>query len=166
MVDPKTRNSTTGMHDESTHTEGVGGRQEQTPADPGGGGYLDNCTDFKNRVSRERADAANDPRLADLRNYGLNSRWLTVASIIGFDEFMAMWQMLDEIACRRSGDDTAEIRFRLPRFKKYLKHQRNLYIKSLAEDKNMPTVQIQKIIEHENHEKLSPNYIRRLRRPQ
>ena len=164
MAEPETRNSIEEIPLEPAEYRGsshrVGGRHKGTPTTLGGGGYLDNCTDFKNRVALARRA---DPRLHELRKFGLNSRWMIVASVIGFDEFMALWQVLDEIErARRAREKSVTIRFRLPRFKHYLRHQRNLWLHHLATEQNLTLKAIQNMLKRETGEELSIFHIKRI----
>lgn len=91
-----------------------------------GGGYLDICNGASTPLGAPLAPAP-DPRLAELRRAGLPQPWPRVAASLGYDTFMEVWQALATV-------DGADSRRRvvLPKIQPYLRHQRNLLIRSMG----------------------------------
>lgn len=101
---------------------GVGGRQGAETAPTGGGGYPDDCNKKKFDLS--------DSRLNELRAIGLQRSWLSLAALIGVDNFLTVWRVLcQEIDMR--GDMQ---RIYVPRFRTYLRYQRNRTILALSSE--------------------------------
>ena len=85
---------------ETARLEGVGVRQTDNSPAAGGGGYLEIYTfsELPIRPSEKNRAASppeKDPRLNQLREIGLNHIWQEVASAIGYDNFIKMWEILD-----------------------------------------------------------------------
>jgi hypothetical protein len=121
---------------------GVGARQGQGHGLAGGGGYLNGCTPSKVGQRRLKKIAKNfsqkpevDPREASLLDeldaMGLSSVMLNVARTIGFDNFMAMWRILDGAHEAISENDSG-IYIRLQRLSAYRRYQRNRFIEAMA----------------------------------
>jgi hypothetical protein len=76
-----------------------------------------------------------DPREASLLDeldaMGLSSVMLNVARTIGFDNFMAMWRILDGAHEAISENDSG-IYIRLQRLSAYRRYQRNRFIEAMA----------------------------------
>lgn len=96
----------------------VGARHRDNHLSRGGGGYQDNCIPLELSVQKNRA-------LDELRDIGLSSKWLPLVKQIGMDNFVAVWQHLDAMT------DSGKSLY-VPCFSRYLSHQRNLVIRSLA----------------------------------
>lgn len=141
--------------------QGVGGRQEAAPRAAGGGGYLDICgaPGFKRTAA---AAFPADPRLDELRQIGLPYRWLQVAQSIGVDAFLITWQILDQE--NRDGGGGARARFRVPMFSRYLRFQRNRYVRTLAES-GKRVHEIQQSVRLQLCEELSERHIARIISP-
>ncbi|MDH5634045.1 MAG: hypothetical protein OEZ10_13815 [Gammaproteobacteria bacterium] len=111
------RNSKHGMTDQ---VQRVGGRHEYMPLALEGGGYLDICN-----ISKPAYRGATDPRLDILRKLGLSDAWLAIATIVGFDEFIFSWAIMD--------DETATTALSaMPRFSRFKKYVRDQMIMDLA----------------------------------
>lgn len=100
-----------------------------------------------------------DPRLAELREMGLGHRWLVLASAIGYDNFIIAWQILDDDEQWRQD---SRGRIVVPRFSRFLRYQRNRYIKALSAEENASGKQIAKKVKAETGESLSEAHIHRL----
>ena len=157
---------------------GVGGRLGENPTQPGGGGYLNECTTSKgdqggqkksrffseNLANGENAKAPVDSRetalLDELDSMGLSRVMLRVAHTIGFDNFMRMWGILD--ASYETLDDTGSgINVRLPRQSAYKRFQRNRFIEALAQmGKSQPEISL--TVKRELGEKITDRHVRRL----
>jgi len=92
MPDRETRSSVDGIpcgdiipRDQVRHP---GGSAAPAEAPGEGGGYPDGCTTTEAR--------SGDPRLRELRDSGLDRRWLAVAERIGVDRFFEAWRVLSE----------------------------------------------------------------------
>lgn len=121
---------------------GVGARHARDDAAGGGGGYLSGCTPPEvglrgsKKIARKLlADGKADPReaalLGELEAMGLSSVMLQVACTIGFDNFMAMWAILDS-SYEAIAENDSGIYIRLQRLKSYKRYQRNRFIESLV----------------------------------
>lgn len=71
-----------------------------------------------------------DPRLAELEEMGLFTEWLLVAREIGYEKFLTMWRILDEI---NHGQTRDAARLYVPCWSSYLRLQRNKAILSMRE---------------------------------
>lgn len=120
----------------------VGARQGKGEAKPGGGGYLNGCTpsevgqgDLKKNgrkfSPRPDLDAREAALLSELDAMGLSSVMLQIAQCIGFDNFMAMWAVLDGTH-EALADNDSGIYVRLPRLSAYRRYQRNRFIEAMA----------------------------------
>ena len=125
-----------------SHLQGVGARQGTNAVRGGGGGYLDECTSSefghggsKKIARRQFANLPPDPReaalLDELDAMGLSSVMLQVAYTIGFDNFMAMWEILDR-SYEALADNESGIYLRMQRLRAYKRYQRNRFIEALA----------------------------------
>jgi len=108
--------------------DGVGGRQASAHPPAGGGGYQNICTVFNFHLDGEQKKR--DPRLEELREMGLRRVLQDIAAAIGVDNTLKMWRIIDASETRL-GDD-GEIRLPFPRYKSYLRYQRNRYIETLV----------------------------------
>lgn len=151
--------------------QGVGGRRGQSTLSPGGGGYLNDCTgsEVGNWPRKKIADlalkpAVDSPReralLAELAAMGLSNALLTVASAIGFDAFMTMWQILDQ-SDELLSDSGSRILARLPRLSAYRRYQRNRFVELLA-SMGLSQPEIRNKIKRELGEEISNRHTRRL----
>jgi hypothetical protein len=138
------------VHAASTAEPGVGGRQALSDPPQGGGGYLDECTP---------PEVAQDLRLRELQEIGLSSTWLSVARLLGYDAFVAMWRLLSSKPELRDDDDQIELRLRP--FRSYERYQRNRYIDTLVAAGLKP-IEIYAMVHSELGEKLSRRHIERL----
>lgn len=105
-----------------------GGSAKRPRRAPHGGGYQDVCTKTGAAVGA-RPPAAPDPRLAELRRVGLPQPWPRVAALLGYDDFMRLWQAMTTVD--NLGDRDRVV---WPKLSTYLRYQRNLYMRSLAAD--------------------------------
>jgi len=101
--------------------KGVGARQAAGRPGRGGGGYLNG------RTSPEVQD---DPRLREFAEIGLSATWLQVASLLGYDQFVAMWRLLSQDESLRSIHNQIVVKLRP--FERYERYQRNRYIETLV----------------------------------
>lgn len=132
--------------------EGVGARQAGDQGGYGGGGYQDECID---------PELFEDGRVRELAEMGLPRVWLAVAEQIGYDNFMAMWRVLDAAMELRSDSDSM-ILVQLRRYRSFQRFQRNRYIESLAPLLSDAEIQMRVIAELD--EKLHLSHIRRIAR--
>lgn len=103
------------------HGQGVGGRHRERPPAPGGGGYLDVYI----------KTGAADPRLLELAEMNLSSKWIQIAAAIGVDAFLVVWRILDD-SQSNSAQTGYATRLRVPLFSQYMKYQRNKVIHALS----------------------------------
>lgn len=156
--------------------QGVGGRQATPLPSRRGGGYLNGCT------ASEVGQGPNAPRkkfakfalsgagapdqireaqlLFELDAMGLSTTMLQVAAEIGFDNFMAMWQILDRAPEALTETESA-IHVRLPRLQAYRRYQRNRFVEALAAA-GWTQPEIRAKVKAELGEKLSDRHMRRL----
>lgn len=150
---------------------GVGARQAHGHAGAGGGGYLSTCTppEVRQRGSKKiakifSASPNGDPReaalLDELDAMGLSRVMLQVAHAIGFDNFMAMWHILDASFEARADNDSG-IYVRLQRLSAYRRYQRNRFIEAMAA-MGMAQPEIARAVERDLGEKVSDRHIWRL----
>jgi len=98
--------------------------------------------------------------LEELDAMGLSRVMLQVAHAIGFDNFMAMWRILDG-AYETLTDNESGIAVRLPRLAAYKRYQRNRFIEAMAAmGKTQP--EISRSVHRELGEKVSDRHIWRL----
>lgn len=156
----QTRSSSEEMTDSDGQIDWVGGRQGQTSTLGGGGGYQDNCTHggFQDGGSGGKAD----PRINELREMHIGRKWIQIAETIGFDNFMAMWAILDEDNIKNDGLSCDRVRIWVPVFKRYLRYQRNRYILSRAADGDASPQDLQAEIKKLLSESLSIHHIKRI----
>jgi len=131
---------------------GVGGRHTHPPTPTEGGGYLDVCT-------KNDAAPLADPRLAELAEVGLSSIWIRIAASIGVDQFLVVWQILDEV--NLEGEQRDRVRIRVPLFAKFKRLQRIKLILAYAQAE-MPHPDIKKMIKAELGEELTLTHIQRI----
>lgn len=157
---------------------GVGGRQGPGHGPEGGGGYLNGCTPPEvpkgarkkfSKISRfalraEIGTAPADPReaalLEELDAMGLSRVMLQIAHTIGFDNFMAMWRILDG-AHEAIADNDSGIYIRLQRLSAYRRYQRNRFIEAMAAI-GMSHPEISLSVKRDLGEKVSDRHIWRL----
>lgn len=150
---------------------GVGGRQGQGHDQEGGGGYLNECTPPEVRARKSKKNFADfcansqlDPReaslLSELDAMGMSRVMLQVAHAIGFDNFMAMWQILDG-AHEAMADNDSGIYIRLQRMSAYKRYQRNRFIEAMASI-GMSQPEISLSVKRDLGEKVSDRHIWRL----
>jgi hypothetical protein len=136
-----------------------------------GGGYLDECTgsELQPRAPKKFAAIAvsgagtaeqirEAQLLTELDAMGLSSVMLQVAAQIGFDNFMAMWQVLDNAP---EVEHESAIVIRLPRLQAYRRYQRNRFVEALAAA-GWTQPEIREKVKAELGEKLSQRHTRRL----
>ena len=137
--------------------EGVGARHKNPPPPQQGGGYLNICTDSEVCLL-ENAPAS----LSELAAMGVSRTWCNVASAIGTEAFLEVWQILDQ-----SHDQGAElngsIRVTVPRYERFLRYQRNRVIRSLVNQGKSPVV-IQQYLQAEMGIKISLRTVQRVAR--
>lgn len=144
------RNSEHEMNQADRSTGGVGARQESPPAPARGGGYLDICSvseaRFPARMGRD-----------ELRRMGLSRMWLDVADVVGPEQFLRVWQVIDQHAA----EDYGNLRIRIPRFSRFLRFQRNRYIRTLAQA-GYSVAEIQQRVQRELGASLHVESVRKL----
>jgi hypothetical protein len=101
----------------------VGARHEGSDGSAGGGGYPDNCTYFEISATEKKTA---DVILAELKEMNLRDDLLLMAEKIGGDKFVQLWQVFDFMY---AGQSEGRFRISFPSFNKYLKYQRNEFIK-------------------------------------
>jgi len=96
-------------------------------------------------------------RLAELRALGLNRTLMAMAERIGFEPFMAVWEVLS------SSEQVMENGHRLlvPAYSTYLRYQRNLLIRQLREDGLTPA-QIAHEVLVRTGQKITPGWVQRM----
>lgn len=137
---------------------GVGGRQTDPRPSVRGGGYQHECRARRSPVRPPGAPpASDDPRIEELRRIGIGRVWLRVAHAIGFEGFMAAWQVL------ASDDAVLDDRSRVlvPSPTRYTRYQRNLLIKQLDEAGKAPR-EIVSEIKRLLGEQINENHVQRL----
>jgi hypothetical protein len=150
---------------------GVGARQGEEAAQPGGGGYLDGCTPsevgqrgLKKIAKNFSQNPALDPReaalLDELDAMGLSRVMLQIAHTIGFDNFMAMWRILDT-SYEAIAENDSGIYIRLQRLSAYRRYQRNRFIEAMAA-MGMSQQEISQSVKRDLGEKVSDRHIFRL----
>lgn len=153
------------------HEQGVGGRQGIGHDQPGGGGYLNGCTPpevcqrpLKKNFADFLANSQLDPReaalLSELDAMGLSHVMLQIAQTIGFDNFMAMWRILDG-SYEAMADNDSGIYIRLQRLSAYKRFQRNRFIEAMAA-MGMSQPEISRSVKRDLGEKVSDRHIWRL----
>lgn len=141
----------------NTNDSQVGGRQRPLRLPAGGGGYQNVHTPTGAAVGARRAAA--DPRLAELRRVGLPRIWITIANAIGFDAFMAQWQIL-----MQHGHVDDRNRIVVPNLQRYMRFQRNQLIRQLVLD-GLCLDEIRQRVQEATGEMLSESHIRRAAAP-
>ncbi|MCW7553666.1 hypothetical protein NX722_13715 [Endozoicomonas gorgoniicola] len=135
--------------------EGVGARHKHSHPPLQGGGYLNICTDSEVCLP-ENSPAS----LSELAAMGVSRTWCNVASAIGTEAFLEVWQILDQ-----SHDQGAElngsIRVTVPRYERFLRYQRNRVIRSLANQGKNPA-DIQKYLKAEMNIDISLRTVQRI----
>ena len=157
---------------------GVGARQGQGHGLEGGGGYLSGCTPSevangvqKNSAKKSRvfrmaesgaapADLREAALLDELDAMGLSRVLLQVAHAVGFDNFMAMWRVLDGSHESLSDNDSG-IYIRMPRMAAYKRYQRNRFIEAMA-GMGMTHPEISRSVKRDLGETVSDRHIWRL----
>lgn len=119
------------------------------------------------RLDAQTLDGVNsqlDPReaalLSELDAMGLSRVMLQIAQAIGFDNFMAMWQILDG-SHEAIAENDSGIYIRLQRLSSYKRFQRNRFIESMA-SMGMPQHEISRSVTRDLGEKVSDRHIFRL----
>ena len=164
---------------------GVGGRHAPGQPPQGGGGYLNGCTPQKvanGEKKREKngtkkiaeilrfcpnvrvGDATPDTReaalLDELDAMGLSRVMLQIARVISFDNFMAMWHILDA-SPELFDEGESGISLRIPRLSAYKRYQRNRFIEAMAAI-GKTRLEITHAVKHELGEKLGKRHMNRL----
>lgn len=134
----------------SPRAGGVGARRRKAAPAGGGGGYLNGCTPSELRA---------DPRLRELAEIGLSATWLSVAHLLGYDQFVELWRLLSSDPVLRNDDDQIELRLRPIRALE--RYQRNRYIATLVQSGIKPS-QIHEMVRSDLGERLSLRHIKRL----
>lgn len=159
------RNSNTGI-DQRTGggpchggvSQGVGGRHKGEGPPVGGGEYLDVCAKTADPLKGPKK-FARDPRLNELREMGLAGHWVDIAESIGVDNFVTVWQILDQ--ADHIEDVGSGLRVWVPRYKLFLRYQRNRLIQSLAQS-GESVKKIRAIIKKNINESLTSRHIGRI----
>lgn len=140
-------------------TEGVGGRQGNSPIPSQGGGYPNIC----NFLNFQPADDQKkiDPRLTELKKIGLRQGWIRVAEEIGFDAFLRVWRILD--ADPESYSSRGRLEIPLREYSTYLRFQRNRYIETLS-DMGLDATNIRERLKDQLREKMSLRHISRIQK--
>jgi hypothetical protein len=131
--------------------QGVGARRPGRPRRRRGGGYLNE------RISSDVWEVA---KLHELEVMGLPGVWLEVAAVIGYDDFMAMWAILDRSIQLRSESESM-IDVKLRRLASFRRFQRNRFIESLVKA-GLDDKAIQAMVHAQLGESLSLSHIFRL----
>ena len=156
MPNSEKRSRTDGMTASTPRTPGsaggVGGRHRNPPPPPEGGGYLDVYT-------KNGEPLLIDPRLGELAEAGLSTLWLRVASVVGVDQFLVIWRLLDEVNAGAEVRDA--VRLRVPLFSNYEKMQRNKLILAYQQA-GQPPEEIQKKLKVDLCEDISLRHIKRV----
>ncbi|PHS20254.1 MAG: hypothetical protein COA86_02880 [Kangiella sp.] len=108
---------------DSGSSSGVGARHKGSGLSQQGGGYLDNC--IYSEISLSEKKTANTI-LSELKEMGLRDDLLMMAEKVGADKFVQIWQAFDYMY---AGEIEGRFRVSFPSFNKYLKFQRNEYIR-------------------------------------
>lgn len=117
----------------STASQGVGGRQPIDPLLARGGGYQDICT-----ISKPSFRGSEDPRIDFLKKIGLSDLWIEIAEVIGFDDFIYIWRILDRDNIGAPSEARATNRVRVPGFNRFHKFLRNKLILQLSQSGKKP----------------------------
>lgn len=141
-----------------------GGSAGTSRGSGGGGGSRQIYTGHRSPVRRAKNSAPAAPtarpadvRLAELRALGLNRTLMAMAERIGFEPFMAAWEVLS------SSEQVLENGHRLlvPAYSTYLRYQRNLLIRQLREDGLTPA-QIAHEVLVRTGQKITPGWVQRM----
>lgn len=157
---PDKAGSTAPFHGDADANESqVGARQQALRLPGGGGGYQNVCTPPSAAVGAPAAGAAAvaaaDPRVAELRRVGLPRIWITIAQTIGFDAFLAAWQIL-----MQHGHVDDRNRIVVPNLQRYLRFQRNQLIRQLVAE-GFGVDEVRERVAAATGENLSESHIRR-----
>lgn len=88
---------------------------------------------------------------------GLSSMWIEVSEAVGPEAFVQIWEILD----RHATEDYGNLRIRIPRFRKFLRFQRNRFLLTLARA-GYGTEEIQRRLQEEVDETLHVEHVRKL----
>ncbi|MCV2349293.1 hypothetical protein [Paucibacter sp. Y2R2-4] len=100
-----------------------------------------------------------DPRHAELVDIGLSASWLSVARLVGYDDFVALWRAWSSDPSLRDRNHQIELRLRSVR--SFDRYQRNRYIETLVAAGLKPR-EIYAMIKTELGETLSYRHLKRL----
>lgn len=150
--------------------QGVGGRQAVLPLPLPGGGYLDECTAPPSPVGRKNRRAAasppsrfshdGDPRIDELRQFGIAPAWLRVARRVGYDAFLAAWF---ELASDESVLDDRS-RIVVPSPSRYARYQQVLFVRQLGAE-GLEPAEIVSRVKRSLGRSMDPQYVRKLIKP-
>ena len=129
---------------------GVGARQGSAAASSSGGGYLDICNRYRVPIARQLEHD-------ELRHLGLSPMWLEVSRAVGPEAFVQIWEILD----RHATEDYGNLRLRIPRFRRFLRHQRNRFLLTLARA-GLGADEIRERLKEEVDESLHVEHVRKL----
>jgi len=135
----------------------VGGRQASSHPPAWGGGYQNICTVLN--FEKNAAQKKRDPRIDELRQMGLQRVWLDVAEVIGVDNLLKMWRILDSDQASIADDGRLLVPIRS--YSTFLRYQRNRYIESL-DGMGFKPPEIQKKLNDQLCEQISIRHISRL----
>lgn len=102
-----------------------------------------------------------EARLQELAAMGIAEPWLSIARSVGVEQFLTIWQILDEQNAGIDRGGREKVRVWIPLYATYLRHQRNRYIKHLAA-RNLRPRDIQKRVRSELCERISLRHIARI----
>lgn len=128
---------------------------------PAGGGYLSICMPFEFSVPDDKK-IFDDPRIGQLKAMGLRGPMIKVAQAIGFEAFMAMWQIFDAEPVYSDHGPSA-LRITMPPYRSWKRYQRNRYMEHLLLA-GFSNDEVQDRLEKQLHIDLEGTSVRRLRR--
>ena len=131
--------------------DGVGGRQGDPACGLDGGGYLDICTE-------QGLGFGDEPQVREFRAMGLPKVWMDAVRLLGPAKFLELWRLLDRPELIES---EGRLRMTMPRFRQFLRFQRNRYIQALAHDGH-GAQEIQARVHDELGERISVRHVQRL----
>lgn len=147
------RHSKSIVNDISGSSSRVGARHKGSGAPIEGGGYLDNCIYSEISLSEKKTATA---ILSELKEMGLRDDLIMMAEKVGADKFVQIWQAFDFIY---AGEVEGRFRISFPSFNKYLKYQRNEYIREKS-TQGVPASVIQRELKELGYN-VSPPTVRR-----
>jgi len=135
----ETRSSIDGITEDIDPGQGVGGRHENRHPPTEGGGYLDNYTVLNDPYLKKIAPP-HDPRLDLLAKAELADHWLQIADLIGFDNFMTVWIILDSENIHSTPKERRRRKVYVPQYRRFQRLMRDQFIIDLANRGKKPHV--------------------------